>query len=86
MEIIATILKVTKKQSTKTKIMFSAYLSYAQLTNYLKFLQENDMIVHDGDAKLYRTTKKGLKFLDKYNMIGDVMTVGQRYKSFSNSE
>ena len=40
-EIITSILESAKTGITKTKIMYNAFLSYAQMINYLKYLQEH---------------------------------------------
>ena len=62
-EIIASILESTKTGITKTKIMYSAYLSYTQMMAYLKYLQENALLIFEEKTQIYKTTKKGLAFL-----------------------
>ncbi len=73
-EIITTILKAARSGTTKTRIMYIAFLSYAQLTSYLKLLSENKMISYDEGTQIYRTTEKGLKFLDMADEISDMFT------------
>lgn len=73
-EIITTILKASRVGTTKTRIMYVAFLSYSQLTSYLKLLSENKMISYDEGSQLYRTTEKGLKFLDMADEISDMFT------------
>jgi len=63
-EIAAMILESTRTGSTKTKIMYKAYLSYSQVQEYLKFLQESDLLTYENGTQLYRPTEKGLKFLN----------------------
>jgi predicted transcriptional regulator len=63
-EIITSILQATKEGATKTRIMYKAYLSYTLVVNYLKFLQENYMVTYNEATRVYRTTERGLKFLD----------------------
>jgi predicted transcriptional regulator len=48
---------------TKTKIMYSAFLSYQQLKEYLTILQENDLIEYQEGERAYRTTSKGMQLL-----------------------
>ena len=55
--------------STKTKIMYQAFLSHAQMKDYLIFLTQHDLIVYDVGAQVYKTTEKGLRFLDIYNQL-----------------
>jgi predicted transcriptional regulator len=43
-EMLATMLEVAKGKVTKTKIMYSAFLSYSQLKDYLDILIENNLI------------------------------------------
>lgn len=63
-EIASQILEAANGGSvTKTKVMYKAYLSYAQLKEYLGVLIENELLASDVD-NMYRTTAKGLKFVD----------------------
>ena len=60
------ILKSTIKGTTKTKIMYKAYLSYAQLKEYLSILVENGLLEYDEGEQKYKTTSKGIKFMQVY--------------------
>ena len=73
-EIIEMILQATRGGTTKTKIMYKAYLSYTQVKEYLSFMLENDMIIYEEGSHLYRTTEKGLHFLQVYSQISDIVT------------
>jgi len=73
-EIIEMILQATRGGTTKTKIMYKAYLSYTQVKEYLSFMLENDMIMYEEGSHLYRTTEKGLHFLQVYGEISDIVT------------
>jgi predicted transcriptional regulator len=53
--------------ATKTKIMYKAFLSFAQLREYLTTLQENELIEYDHQT--YRTTEKGMRLLQIYNKM-----------------
>ena len=55
---------------TKTKIMYTAFLSYAQLNEYLSILIENNLIEYLDGTQTYKTTEKGLNYLKTYNEIG----------------
>ena len=77
-EMLATMLEVAKGKATKTKIMYSAFLSYNQLKEYLSLLIENNLIEYSGRTHEFRTTEKGLKFLKTHNAIGELLhtTIG----------
>ena len=73
-EIVAMILQSAHSGSTKTKIMYKAYLSYTQLKEYLRFLQDNDLIKYEEGTQLYRITAKGRHFLEAYDEISDLVS------------
>lgn len=60
---------------TKTKIMYNAYLSYAQLKEYLSVLLENDLLEYVQEERSFRTTSKGMHFLKTYTQIDNLMAV-----------
>jgi predicted transcriptional regulator len=62
---------------TKSKIMYKAFLSYAQLKEYLTLLTDSDLLHYDENTHTFKTTEKGLRFLDTYNQLGDVMNALQ---------
>jgi predicted transcriptional regulator len=73
MDIISQILEVANGGgATKTKIVYKAFLNYSQLKEYLRVLTESDLLRYDLDGRTFKTTEKGLRFLDRYNQIGDV--------------
>ena len=57
---------------TKTKIMYSGFLSYQQLKEYLTILQENDLIEYQEGQRAYRTTNKGMQLLQLSNKIDEL--------------
>jgi predicted transcriptional regulator len=72
-EITAMMLDTANRETTKTKIMYNAFLSYNQLKEYLTMLIENDLIEYHGGTKIFRTTEKGLNFLKMHNAIGELL-------------
>jgi len=62
-EIVSAMLEAAKGGTTKTRIMFVAFLSYAQLKEYLSMLMESGLIEHMPTERTFRTTKKGLEFI-----------------------
>jgi len=49
--------------STKTKLMYNAYLSFNQLREYLALLVENGLIAYREGMQNYKTTEKGKTFI-----------------------
>ena len=72
-EIAGSILESANGGSTKTKIMYKSFLSYAQLKEYLSVLIENNLIENLEGTQTYKTTEKGLNFLKMYNEIGELL-------------
>ena len=72
-EIVAMILESANEGATKTKIMYSAFLSYNQLKEYLTFLIENNLIQHLEGTQTLKTTEKWLNFLRMHNEIGELL-------------
>ena len=70
-DITAQILEAANGGVTKTKIMYKAFLSYAQLKEYLAVLIENGLLEYIEEEQIYRTTEKGNRFLKIYNQIGE---------------
>jgi predicted transcriptional regulator len=64
--------------ATKTKIMYQAFLSYAQLKEYLTELTESGLLNYDVDTRQFKTTEKGQQYLDTFNQISDVMKAQQQ--------
>lgn len=73
--IIAEILTVAKEGSLKTQIMYRANLSFAQLNEYLSFLIKIYLlkIQNEDGKKIYRTTTKGNKYIEKYKDITNLL-------------
>jgi predicted transcriptional regulator len=57
--------------------MYKAFLSYSQMKEYLTILTDNDLLSYDEVTRVFKTTEKGLRFLQTYNRIGDVMKIQQ---------
>ena len=72
-EIVSNILDAANGRATKTKIMYKAYLSYAQLKEYLSVLIENNLLEYIEGTQTYKTTEKGLNFLKMNNEIGELL-------------
>jgi predicted transcriptional regulator len=76
-EIVIRILEVVSGSGsdgfTKYKIMYNAFLSYAQLKGYLTVLTDNDLLRYDLDSHTFKTTEKGRRFLETYNQMDDLI-------------
>ena len=59
------------EELTKTKLMYSAFISFNQLREYLLLLVENGLIQYEEGKHTYRTTEKGIRFLNLQNKIDE---------------
>jgi predicted transcriptional regulator len=73
-EIISMILNSVNSGATKTKIMYKAYLSYAQLKEYLVLMEKNELIRYEDGTQVYRITEKGIKLMRLCEEVGDMIT------------
>jgi len=75
LSIIADILDVARGGVLKTKIMYGASLSFSQLSDYLSCLLDANLlkVVDNPHKSLYKTTKKGLQYLQSYMEIGELL-------------
>jgi predicted transcriptional regulator len=72
-EIVSNILNAANGGTSKTKMMYKAFISYNQLKEYLSVLIENNLIEYLDGTKTFKTTEKGLNFLKMHNEIGDLL-------------
>jgi len=85
--IIAEILAIAKDGSLKTQIMYRANLSFAQLNEYLNFLLKRELIKINTENKktFYKTTSKGVKYLENYEEISSLLRKGKENPVKANS-
>jgi len=74
-EIVCNILDAANGRATKTKIMYKAFLSYAQLKEYLSVLTENNLIEYLDGTQTFKTTEKGFNFIKMHNEMGELLKV-----------
>jgi predicted transcriptional regulator len=72
-EIVGNILDAANGGASKTKIMYTAFLSYNQLKEYLSILIENNLIEYLDGAHKFKTTEKGLNFLKMHNQLTELL-------------
>ena len=78
-EIVATILDEAHKGTKKTHIMYRCNLSHTQLQVYLKLLLGMGLLASHSEKDsselgLFKTTAKGLEFLDAYRTLKALIT------------
>ena len=75
LSIIAKVLDIARGGSIKTQIMYGASLSFAQLNDYLSFLLDANLLrtVETAKKTFYKTTNKGLRYLQCYMEIGELL-------------
>jgi len=71
-DIMANILDEARKGAKKTHLMYRGNMSHKQLRVYLKLLLGLELLALH--SNLYKTTAKGLKFLDAYHSLKALMT------------
>jgi len=76
-EIVSQILQAAENGTSKTKIMYKAFLSYVQLKEYLDVLVANQLLEYQQGEEIYKTTAKGKKFLHLYSDMGELITQNQ---------
>ena len=57
----------------KSNIMYKAFLSHIQLKEYLRIVTENELLSYDTQTQTYKITEKGIRFLELYNNIYDII-------------
>ena len=76
LEIIADILEVAKGGQLKTRILYDGNLSFSQLNKYLAFMIKMGFLEvnMDNEKRIYRTTNRGLKYLESFEEISSLLT------------
>ena len=73
-EIIGAILEAANGGgATKTTIMYKAVLSYDLMKDYLLSLAEDGLIEYEQGMMTYRTTPKGMRVLQLYNSVNEMV-------------
>ena len=74
-DIIAMVLQAAMNGATKTRLMYGAYLSYAQIQEYTQFLQEKGLLLLEQGTSEYKLTEQGLHFLRVYSEISEIVSL-----------
>jgi predicted transcriptional regulator len=75
-DIFASILELaTEKGVRLTKLMYLTFTSHKQIKQFLKLLIDNGMLEYDNKQRFYRATKKGLRYLELYREMGELVKI-----------
>lgn len=77
-DIVAQILNAANGGAAKTKIMYSAFLSHVQLKEYVAALTENGLLEYNENNQKFKTTDKGVRFLQIYDQMGEFKMPAQQ--------
>lgn len=67
MDIMADILRVARGGAKKTWIVYKANLNFKIVRDYLAELKRKGLLSSQEDIGFYRTTERGLEFLEQYD-------------------
>jgi len=75
--IIGSILEYTaaKGEITKTAVMYSSFLSFPQVNEYLDHLIGHGLLEVNKSKRLYKITPKGIKFLELSKELEKMLSV-----------
>src|SRR4029079_6790495 len=62
-----------------TTIMYKSFLSHYQLKKYLSIMLDNDLKKLEVDEHLYKITEKGLRFLQLFSNINQLIDTTKEY-------
>jgi predicted transcriptional regulator len=71
-DIAVEILKLTRDGTSKTRLMYGAYLSHRQINDYLATLLNSALLEYEKLSRNYRTTPKGARFCRAYEKMIDL--------------
>ncbi|MFB0523349.1 MAG: winged helix-turn-helix domain-containing protein [Candidatus Bathyarchaeia archaeon] len=79
LSIIAEILDKAREGVLKTRIMYKANLSFAQINEYLSLIVDLDLleVAKNPEKTIYKTTHRGLQYLQGYKEIRELLTNGK---------
>lgn len=58
--------------------MYKALISYGQSKEYLRMLTESDLLSYNSYTRTFKTTEKGLRFLDTCNQMDGMIKEEQQ--------
>ncbi len=72
------ILAVSNGGATITQIMFKAYMSHSQAKGYISELIERGLLEYDSIERKYRTSPKGLNYLQAAERMSEMLSITTR--------
>jgi predicted transcriptional regulator len=80
LDVIAAILRVVSgREASKTRIMYGAYVSYAQIREYMPTMLEIGLLKASNEQQsLYRIKERGLRFLELYDGLNEMIPIDKR--------
>ena len=80
LDVIAAILRVVSgREASKTRIMYGAYVSYAQIREYMPTMLEIGLLRASSEQQsLYRINERGLRFLELYDGLNEMIPIDKR--------
>ena len=84
-EIVRSILEagIKSEGTSRTRLMYKSYISFNQLKEYLRTLQENGLIDHEVGKRGYTITEKGRPLLQLQNKMEEIAPIN--YANVNNS-
>lgn len=75
LDVIAAILRVLNdKDASKTRIMYGAYVSYAQIRGYIPSMLASGLLtITNGQHLVYRIKERGIRFLQLYERLNEMI-------------
>jgi len=73
-EISADILKVARNEVRKSHLVYRTNLNFKLVDKYLELLNRNELIKGPSNNKTFKTTEKGLKYLDYFDDLQQYIT------------
>ena len=74
-----------KKTITTTKIMYNTLLNHPRLKEYWTGLTELGLLEHDISSNTFKTTEKGLRFLEVFSELDQRAREEQQQKTKNNN-
>ena len=80
LDVIAAILRVVSgREASKTRIMYGAYVSYAQIREYMPTMLEIGLLKASNEQQsLYRIKERGVRFLELYDGLNEMIPIDKR--------
>ena len=75
-QILTEILKIGQNGVKKSHIVYRANLNFTILEKYLKSLKKAGLMIGPtSGSRFYKTTEKGVKYLNNFESFSDILTV-----------